>query len=118
MLVFEARGNSREPTNQQTQPILSTESGNRTRATLVGGEFSIPAPRSNGIEWDRMERKYSGKKVENYCCPKEQPEIPVPLLYSFSRATAVFWGILVDVIGFQRTTESAVPFAKWTESNF
>ena len=48
MQVFEERGNrstqgkfsqSREE-NQPTQPIYDTESGNRTRATLVGGECS------------------------------------------------------------------------------
>ena len=30
--------------NQQTQPSYDAESGNRTRATLVGGECSTTAP--------------------------------------------------------------------------
>ena len=30
--------------NQQTQPTYDAESGNRTRATLVGGECSTTAP--------------------------------------------------------------------------
>ena len=30
--------------NQQTQPTYDAESGNRTRATLVGGECSDTAP--------------------------------------------------------------------------
>ena len=37
-LVFEERG------KQQTQPTYDAESGNRTRATLVGGEYSTTAP--------------------------------------------------------------------------
>ena len=52
MLVLEERGKpeypeknlseqSREPT---TQPTYDAESGNRTRATLVGGECSTTAP--------------------------------------------------------------------------
>ena len=57
MLVFEEMGNrsTRRQTprnrveNQQTQPTFDAESGNRTRATLVGGECShhcaIPATR-------------------------------------------------------------------------
>ena len=38
--------------NQQTQPTYDAESGNRTRATLVGGERSDTAPTllPNGIE--------------------------------------------------------------------
>ena len=56
MLVFEERGKPEYPEktsrcrveNQQTQPTYDAESGNRTRATLVGGECShhcaIPAP--------------------------------------------------------------------------
>ena len=55
MLVFEERGNrsARKTSryrveNQQTQPTYDAKSGNRTRATLVGGECShhcaIPAP--------------------------------------------------------------------------
>ena len=39
---------SKDENQQQTQPTYDAESGNRTRATLVGGEFShhctIPAP--------------------------------------------------------------------------
>ena len=39
---------SREENQQQTQPTYDVETGNRTRATLVGGECShhsaIPAP--------------------------------------------------------------------------
>ena len=46
--------------NQQTQPTYDAESGNRTRATLVGGECShhcaIPGPHgatiSDIISWD------------------------------------------------------------------
>ena len=46
MLVFHKRGNwsTRRKTSQcrvQTQPSYDTESGNRTRATLVGGEGSL-----------------------------------------------------------------------------
>ena len=57
MLVFEEGGKpenpeknpqSRDENQQQTQPTYDAESGNRTRATLVGGECShhcaIPAP--------------------------------------------------------------------------
>ena len=58
MLVFEERGKPEYPEktsrcrveNQQTQPTYDAESGNRTRATLVGGECShhyailAPAP--------------------------------------------------------------------------
>ena len=56
VLVFEERGNrstwrktsrSKDENQQQTQPTYDAESGNRTRATLVGGECShhcaIPA---------------------------------------------------------------------------
>ena len=39
---------SKDENQQQTQPTYDNESGNRTRATLVGGECShhctIPAP--------------------------------------------------------------------------
>ena len=60
MLVFEERGNPEYPEknsrsrveNQQTRPTYDAESGNRTRATLVGGECSttgaIPAPLNMG----------------------------------------------------------------------
>ena len=58
MLVFVEGGKSEDPEKnppsrdenqqQQTQPIYDAESGNRIRATLVGGECShhcaIPAP--------------------------------------------------------------------------
>ena len=53
MLVFEERGKTGVPgekpsrsrlENQQTQPTYDAESGNRTRATLVGGECSTTAP--------------------------------------------------------------------------
>ena len=57
MLVFQERGKPEYPektsrrkdeNQQQTQPTYDAESGNRTRATLVGGECShhcaIPAP--------------------------------------------------------------------------
>ena len=57
MLVFveggkpenpEKNPRSRDENQQQTQPTYDAESGNRTRATLVGGECShhcaIPAP--------------------------------------------------------------------------
>ena len=55
MLVFEERGKPEHPEKnlseqgrQQTQPISDAEPGNRTQATLVGGECShhcaIPAP--------------------------------------------------------------------------
>ena len=53
MLVFEERGKPENPEknlsngrveNQQTQPTYDAESGNRTRATLVGGEYSTTAP--------------------------------------------------------------------------
>ena len=49
MLVFEERGkpeypeknlSSREESQQQTQPTYGVESGNRSRATLVGGVLS------------------------------------------------------------------------------
>ena len=54
MLVFEERGNRStrrkifgcRVENQQTQPTYDAESGNRTRATLVGG--AIPAP---PVQW-------------------------------------------------------------------
>ena len=58
MLVFEERENRNtrrkphgaEEQQQQTQPTYDAESGNRTRATLVGGECShhcaIPAPQT------------------------------------------------------------------------
>ena len=39
---------SRDENQQQTQPTYDTKTGNRTRATLVGGEcshhYAIPAP--------------------------------------------------------------------------
>ena len=67
MLVFveggkpeypEKNHRSKDENQQQTQPTYDAESGNRTRATLVGGECShhcaIPAPRKR-IGW------------ENYC---------------------------------------------------
>ena len=52
MLVLEERGKPEYPEktsrsrieNQQTRPTYDTESGNRTRATLVGGERSTTAP--------------------------------------------------------------------------
>ena len=58
MLVFEDRGGnwstlrktsrSKDKNQQQNQPTYDAESGNQTRATLVGGEYShysaIPAP--------------------------------------------------------------------------
>ena len=53
MLVFWRRGENRSTRrktsrsrveNQQTQPTYDTESGNRARATLVGGECSTTAP--------------------------------------------------------------------------
>ena len=57
MLVFveggkpeypEKNPRSRDENRQQTQPIYDAESGNRTRAALMGGECShhcaIPAP--------------------------------------------------------------------------
>ena len=49
MLVFEERGKpeypektsrSKDKNQQQTQPTHDAESGNQTRATLVGGECS------------------------------------------------------------------------------
>ena len=51
MLVFEEREirSTRRKTsrcrveNQQTQPTYDAESGNQTRATLVGGDYAIPA---------------------------------------------------------------------------
>lgn len=54
MLVFEERGNRKTSRcrveNQQTQPTYDAEFGNRTRATLLGGECSqnyvILAPHS------------------------------------------------------------------------
>ena len=61
MLVFveggkpeypEKNPRSRDENQQQTQPTYDTKSGNRTRATLVGGEYShhyaIPAPLRRG----------------------------------------------------------------------
>ena len=40
---------SKDENQQQTQPTYDTGTGNRTRATLVGGEcshhYTIPAPR-------------------------------------------------------------------------
>ena len=51
MLVFEERGKPEYPEknlSEQTQPTYDAGSGNRTRATLVGGErfhhYAIPAP--------------------------------------------------------------------------
>ena len=53
MLVFVEGGKPEYPeknprsgdeNQQQTQPTYDAESGNRTRATLVGGECAIPAP--------------------------------------------------------------------------
>ena len=42
---------SKDENQQQTQPTYDVESGNRTRATLVGGECShhcaIPAPQNS-----------------------------------------------------------------------
>ena len=62
MLVFveggkpeypEKNSRSGDRNQQQTQPTYDAESGNRTRATLVGGECShhcaIPAPVSHAI---------------------------------------------------------------------
>ena len=43
----------KEENQQQTQPTYDTESGNRTRTTLVGGEYShnfgIPAPLTSAV---------------------------------------------------------------------
>ena len=52
MLVLEERGKPEYPEktsrsrveNQHTHPTYDAESGNRTRATLVGGECSDTAP--------------------------------------------------------------------------
>ena len=51
ILVFEERGkpeylekNLSEQSREPTQPTFDAESGNRTRATLVGGERSDTAP--------------------------------------------------------------------------
>ena len=52
MLVFEERGKPDYPDktfwyreqNQLTQPTYDAEPGNRTRATLVGGELPTTAP--------------------------------------------------------------------------
>ena len=41
---------SRDENQQQTQPTYDTESGNRTRATLVGGKCSTTAP-SLLLDW-------------------------------------------------------------------
>ena len=62
MLIFEERGKLEYPeknipeqgeNQQQTQPTYDAGSGNRTQATLVGGERSLhcttPAPRSTCI---------------------------------------------------------------------
>ena len=47
---------SQDENQQQTQPTCDARSGNRTRATAVGGERShhcaIPAP----LRWSRIER--------------------------------------------------------------
>ena len=64
MLVFvegekpeypEKNPRSRDENQQQTQPTYGTETGNRNRATLVGGECShhcaIPAPYASYILW-------------------------------------------------------------------
>ena len=52
MLVFEAEGKTGVPgkksrsrvENQQTRPTYDAESGNRTRAVLVGSECTTTAP--------------------------------------------------------------------------
>ena len=50
MLVFEERGKQEYPeknllvqSREQTQPTYDAESGNRTQATLVGGECTVPS---------------------------------------------------------------------------
>ena len=49
---------SRDENQQQTQPTYDPETGNRTRATLVGGECShhcaIPAPNASGLQTKRV----------------------------------------------------------------
>ena len=60
---------SRDENQQQTQPTYYSESGNRTRATLVGGECShhcaIPAPpcKEFGIEMKERWYQYEPKAV-------------------------------------------------------
>ena len=46
---------SRDENQQQTQPAYDSESGNRTRATLVGGAIPIwDATPSKGYPWQYM----------------------------------------------------------------
>ena len=89
LLVILRRGGNRSKTSrskdenqQQTQPTCDAESGNRTQATLVGGERShhcaIPAPlNSQGmnkgkVKWDF--RPLRGKPQANKLC------FPVPII--------------------------------------
>ena len=50
----EKNPHSKDENQQKTQPTYDAETGNRTRATLVGGECShhgtIPAPHDTGSE--------------------------------------------------------------------
>ena len=73
MLVFAEGGKpeypeknprSRDEKQQQTQPTYDAETGNRTQATLVGGECShhcaIPAPTGNS-------KGLTKDLINNYC---------------------------------------------------
>ena len=76
MLVFveggkpenpEKNPRNRDKNQQQTQPTYDAETGNRTRATLVGGECShhcaIPAPSKNASVKANLFLRFSDDKI-------------------------------------------------------
>ena len=76
MLVFvegqtpenpEKNPRSKDENQQQTQPTYDAESGNRTRATLVGDECShqctIPTPRKNASVKAKLFLRFSDDKT-------------------------------------------------------
>ena len=114
MLVFEERGKREYPEktsrcridNQLTQPTYDAESGNRTRATLVGGECShhcahpctpalsnihpvnnIVIKRRHCIFFDGGDSEYSEKIRVFLCRSRTEPSSfrwRVPLLYQWA----------------------------------
>ena len=91
---------SKDENQQQTQPTYGAGSGNRTRATLVGGERShhcaIPAPSSMSSKkydwlWEVLRRRLAGSKLrvelEQVTCCKKLPKFALtsPIVYLSKR---------------------------------
>ena len=76
MLVFveggkpeypEKNPRSRDENQQQTQPTYDAETGNRTRATLVGGECSHHCAISAPLNWIRGRKDYDKSVFLTIC---------------------------------------------------